>query len=86
MLDIDIMRSQEPEKSCAKRITGKFQPQPELGHQVLHDQGHGGGQHVQGRGGRTDDAIGPIFFDNHRNICANIFLRHEGFRFLLLIL
>ena len=62
MLEIDIMRCQEPEKSFTKRISGKFQPQPELGHKVLQDQGHGGGQHVQGLGGRIEGAIEPILF------------------------
>ena len=62
MVEIDIMPCQEPEKSCAKRISGKFQPQPELGHQVLQDHTEGDGQHVQGPGSRLEGAIDLNFF------------------------
>ena len=59
------MQCQESNKLGAKKISGKFQPQPELGHQILQVHGEGGGPHVQGRGGHVEGAIGPIFFDNH---------------------
>ena len=62
MVEIDIMRCQEPEKSCAKRISGKFQPQPELGHQVPQELEDGDGVHGAGPGGRTERDFGSIFF------------------------
>ena len=62
MLEIVIMRCQEPEKSGAKRILKKFQPQPELGQQLLQGQGHGDGGQAEGPEGDLEGAIDLNFF------------------------
>ena len=41
-------------KSGAKRIFGKFQPQPELVRLPPQGQGHGDGGHAEGHGGRVE--------------------------------
>ena len=55
--EVDIRQCQRRGKPGEKRIDGKFQPRPELGHQVCQEQGDGVGLHTQGRGGHVEGAI-----------------------------
>ena len=48
-----------------KRIFGKFEPQPELDHQVPQEQGEGADLHVQGRESHIDGAIELRFLSCH---------------------
>ena len=52
----------KPAQQCAKKNSEKFQPQPELGHQVPQELEDGHGVHGVGPGVRTEGDFGSIFF------------------------
>ena len=69
--EIDIRQCQRRGKPGEKKIDGKFQPQPELGHQVPQELEDGDGGHGAGREGRTEGDFESIFFGES---CSDIYL------------